>query len=273
MIDFGFSVAMTSGIVDQQGGFNIALEDFEGYHIWRGLSPDGSDFEVIGEISKEEAFFGSSTGGSLIDSVYLNDVIPTLRDSTTWFSTQGAIDCLGSRIDLPLADNQLFWFDCNAFNGFTYFYAVTTFDRGYEPSSGRQGLQKVDNCFAALGVPFECPGEMRSVKLEVDAQNILRRVYAVPNPYRTGGSRLTTDNYHNFPDNKVRFVNVPQNATLKIFTVAGDLVYETVHNGSKGNVEWDGRNRGNEPVASGVYIFRVVEPGGNGVYGRLVVIR
>jgi len=272
-LDFGLSVAMSPGIVDQQGGFNIAVEDFEGFHIWRGLRKDGSDLEIVGEISKEEAFLGRRTGGSLPDSLYLYSLLPTLRDSLTWFSPFGSFDCLGSSVNVPLTDKQFMWFDCNAFNGFTYYYAVTTFDRGFDPSSGRQGLQKVDNCFVELGRPVDCPEILRPIKLEVNAQNVLRRVYAVPNPFRTGGSRLTRANYHNFPDNRIRFVNVPQNSELRIYTVAGDLVYKTTHRGALGNVEWDGRNLGNEPVTSGVYIYRVQVADGSGVFGRLVIIR
>jgi hypothetical protein len=95
----------------------------------------------------------------------------------------------------------------------------------------------------------------------------------VPNPYRSGSSRLTSDNYHNFPDRFIRFVNVPDNCTVKIFTVSGDLVWETSHNASTGNIEWDVTNRDSQQVASGVYLYRVETPSGDSVYGRIVVIR
>jgi hypothetical protein len=272
-LDFGLQVAFSPGMIDQQGGFVVGLEDYEGFHIWRGIEPDGSDLEVIGEVSKEEAFIGGRTGGSLQDSVYLYMVLPDLRDNGVWFSPFGAVDCLGTKIDFPLRDNEAFWFDCNAFNGFTYYYAITTFDRDYEVGSGRQGLQKFDNCTTTQGEPFECADELVQIRMEVDPQYEPTRIYVVPNPYRTGGSRLTTENYHNFPDGVVRFVNVPPNSQIKVYTIAGDLVWETTHLGSKGNVEWDTRNRGDQLITSGVYIFRVEQPDGNSMYGRFVVIR
>ncbi len=274
-IDFGVQVAMSAGNIDRQGGFLLAMEDFEGYHIWRGTKPDGSDLEIIGEVSKQEAFIGGRPGGSRNDSLYFFSVLPALRDSIPWFAPGAPLEgmeCLGTRIDLPLRDDELFWADCNAFNGFTYYYAVTTFDRGYEAGAGRQGLNKVDNCQVTEGMPYPCASEMRSVTLEVAPQNVMRRIYAVPNPYRTGGSRLTTQNYHNFPDGLIRFVNVPADAQLRVFTVAGDLVWETT-NDATGNVEWNVRNLSNEEVASGVYIYRVVAPNGASMYGRLVIIR
>lgn len=272
-MDLGIRIAFSAGWVDRQGGFLLGVEDFEGYHIWRGIRSDGSDLEVIGELSKEEAHRGDQTGGSVADSVYYYSVIPTLRDSLTWYSQFGGIDCLGRQIRLDLTDTQLFWYDCNTFNGFTYYYVVTTFDRDYVVQAGRQGLNKFDNCQPEEGIPFPCPDQMHPLSIEVDAQNDINRVYAVPNPYRTGGSRLTRANYHNFPDNKVRFVNVPPDARIKIYTVAGDLVWEGAHTDGTGNIEWDAHNGNSEAVASGVYIYKVEASNGDTVYGRLVVIR
>jgi hypothetical protein len=278
-VDFGLELGFTvGGNVDRLGTFSVGLVDFEGYHIWRGIEPDGSDLTVIGELSKEEAFKGRITGGSLADSVYFYDVIPTLRSQATWFSRYGAIDCLGTRVDLPLESDQLFWYDCNANNGFTYYYMVTEFDRGYTASSSAQGLNKFDDCPVAEGTRVSCPDRLVAIGVQVDPQNNLNDVYAVPNPFRTGGSRLTSENYHNFPaepgEEYVFFVNVPATCTLRVYTVSGDLVWEkSVQNGTGGNIRWDVRNRSSEPVASGVYIYRVVTPSGGSVYGRLAVIR
>jgi hypothetical protein len=271
--DFGLQLALGAGTADLQGSFTLGVEDFEGFHIWRGIEPDGSDLVVIGEISKEEAFKGNQAGGSFQDSVYFYNVLPDLRQSLPWFSPFGAIECLGTRIELELDSDQLFWWDCDANNGFTYYYAVTAFDRGYNASSSTQGLVKVDNCTVSEGTPFSCPDDLVSLEVSVDPQDILYNVYAVPNPYRSGSSRLTSDNYHNFPDRFIRFVNVPDNCTVKIFTVSGDLVWETSHNASTGNIEWDVTNRDSQQVASGVYLYRVETPSGDSVYGRIVVIR
>jgi len=273
-LSFGPGESFAPGKIDAQSQFIVGLEDFEGFHIWRGIESDGSDLEVIGEISKEEAFRGSSPGGSVVDSLYFFEIIPDLRD-TGVYNSPFSIDCIGFTLRAELEDDELFWFDCNAFNGFTYYYLVTSFDRGYSVSSGRQGLAKIDRCQPALGVILadSCRAEMVEMPMQVDPQGNLNAVYAVPNPFRTGGSRLTTENYHNFPDDKVRFVNVPTDCIVKIFTVSGDLVWEYDHVDSGGNIEWDTTNRGGESVTSGVYIYRIEDPGGGHVYGRLIIIR
>jgi len=271
-VNFGLSIAFSAGRIDLQGTFVVGLEDFEGFHIWRSINKNGSDMEIIGEVSKQEAFKGRHTGGSLADSVYFYDIVPTLRTHAPWISPFGSIECLGNTIDLDLDPDEFFWFDCNGTNGFTYYYTVTTFDRGYNVSSGTQGLAKFDNCTPSEGQPYPCKDELLPVALAVDPQSDLYNVYVVPNPVRTGTSRLTTDNYHNFPDGRVRFVNLPTQCIIKIFTVSGDLVWTKDHNDSTGNVEWDTRNYSEEDVASGVYVYRI-EAGSNAVYGRIVVIR
>jgi len=272
-VDYGLQVRFGPGLAETGRSFTVGLEDFEGFHVWRGTRADGSDLEVIGELSKEEAFKGRATGGSFPDSVYFYDLVPTLRSNQPWFSPFGAIDCLGNRIDFPLESDQLFWWDCHAVNGFTYYYMVTTFDRDYTPSSGQQGLNKFDNCFIQQGEPIDCVDALREVKVEVAPQNDLYDVYAVPNPYRSGTSRLTATNYHNYPDDFIRFVNVPTDCTLKVYTVAGDLVWEYAHNAGSGNIEWDTRNDAGQDVASGVYVFRIEASNGDFVYGRLTIIR
>ena len=271
-INFGLNIAFSAGHIDLQGTFVVGLEDFEGFHIWRSINHNGSDMEIIGEVSKQEAFKGRLTGGSLPDSVYFYDIVPTLRTHSPWISPFGSIECLGTTIDTDLDPDEFFWFDCNGANGFTYYYTVTTFDRSYNVSSGTQGLSKYDNCTPSEGVPYPCKDDLIPVALAVDPQNDLYNVYVVPNPVRTGTSRLTTDNYHNFPDGRVRFVNLPTQCVIKIFTVAGDLVWTKDKNDSTGNVEWDTRNYSEEDVASGVYVYRI-EAGSNSVYGRIVVIR
>jgi hypothetical protein len=273
-LDLGIEIAFPAGEVDEYGGFKVGCEDFEGFHFWRGLEPDGSDLTIIGELSKEEAFVGIGPGGNMVDSVYFYWIIPALRE-TGVFVAPFSMDCLGYRIDMDLEDNELMWFDCNAFNGFTYYYGVTTFDRDYEVYSGRQGLVKFDRCQPGgqMPLPDSCLTELYTLPVDVDTQDNLYRVYAVPNPYRTGGSRLTTQNYHNFPDEMIRFVNVPENCSIKIYTVSGDLVWESEHHSLAGNIQWDTRNRGGEEVTSGVYIYRIEDLNGNQVFGRLVVIR
>jgi hypothetical protein len=267
-VDLGFRLVFSEGFVDSNATFKVGFEDFEGYHMFRGTRSDGTDLVNIGEISKQEGFVGED-----LDSLYFAAIIPSLRAT-------GRYSGFGLEIDIRdvhplgrLGANELMWLDSNAFNGFTYYYLVTSFDRGYNVNSGLPGLSKFDHCPVTEGVAYPCPSELVPVATKVEPQRELTEIYAVPNPYRSGSSQYTTENYHNFPDNMLRFVNVPTWCELKVFTPAGDLVWEYAQSDGPGNIEWDTRNIDGQEVSSGVYIYRLESDTGNFVYGRIIIIR
>jgi hypothetical protein len=71
----------------------------------------------------------------------------------------------------------------------------------------------------------------------------------------------------------MRFFNTPSMCEFKIFTVAGDLVWETSQTEGTGTIAWDTKNLQGEEVSSGIYIFRLESQTGNWVYGRIIIIR
>jgi rRNA maturation protein Nop10 len=275
--DLGLTVSFSAGVVDSNGVFKIGVETFEGYHIFRSTCPvcgEETDISNIGEISREEAFRGEP-----FDSLYYDAMLPALRTSGV-YTLPEAVSGLGSVIDIrdvhparKLGADEFIWVDRNAFNGFTYNYLVTTFDKGYNVAASSQGIYKVDNCRVEQGESVPCPSELVDVANRVEPVYDLVKIYAVPNPYRSGRSQFTTSNYHNFPDNMMRFVNVPKWCKLKIYTPSGDLVWEYDQVDGSGVIEWDTRNLADQEVSSGIYIYRLETQSGNWVYGRIVIIR
>jgi hypothetical protein len=259
-LDFEVNVSFSAGdigvsILEDVAFFEIDFQDFEGFHVWRGLSPYPSDQEITFEFSKEDAFLGIRD-----DSLYALD----------WpqYDVQGR----------PYYE----WIDQNAFVGFTYYYNVTTFDRGY--FKGRFQHNKEDNyvCDEDLDNPLDpenpidCNDVMQEITMTVSPGTNVSAVYVVPNPYRTGTSAETSPYYHNFPDMTIKFYNVPREASIKIYTVSGDLVWETYRSnpeGADGVVSWDTRNKEGLEVGSGVYVYKCESGGGDYMYGRIVIIR
>ena len=95
----------------------------------------------------------------------------------------------------------------------------------------------------------------------------LETVLAVPNPYR--GSEV----WDQPGQNEVHFINLPQQAKIRIYTAAGDLVRELMHNDKTRDFErWDLKNASGHSVASGIYMYRI-EAGLFHFQSRLVVIR
>ena len=97
----------------------------------------------------------------------------------------------------------------------------------------------------------------------------LTAVHTVPDPYL--GSSL----YDRAPTSKqLMFVNLPPEATIRIYTLTGVLVDVLVHDDVTGGGRevWDVRNRNNQFVASGVYFFHVMTPNGDSHVGKFTIV-
>ncbi len=78
----------------------------------------------------------------------------------------------------------------------------------------------------------------------------------VPNPYR-GRSAYETGN----EDRRVRFTNMPQTATIRVYTVSGTLVRTLYKDGPSTSMDWNLTTDSNLPVASGMYFLHIDVPG------------
>ncbi len=70
----------------------------------------------------------------------------------------------------------------------------------------------------------------------------------------------------------VRFANLPSDASVRIYTLLGELVRE-FKTGFDGTGTWDGRNEKGAEVASGVYLAFIKPPSGEGKVFKLAVER
>jgi hypothetical protein len=92
-------------------------------------------------------------------------------------------------------------------------------------------------------------------------------VRVVPNPYR--GS----ETWDQPGQSELHFINLPQTATIKIYTVSGDLVRTLEHNDPIRDFEkWDLKSEAQQDVASGIYIYRI-DSGSFQFRNRFIVIR
>ena len=97
----------------------------------------------------------------------------------------------------------------------------------------------------------------------------LDRVHTVPDPYYVTNSLEQSPN-----SKKLRFVNLPSQAIVRIYTVSGILVQVLTLNDvtGGGELEWNLRNRNEQFVASGVYFYQVEAPDGKSKTGRFTVV-
>jgi hypothetical protein len=115
-----------------------------------------------------------------------------------------------------------------------------------------------------------------SVKLTVTAANQLlsatdqdlSRVHTVPDPY------YVTNQFEQTTDTKIiKFVNLPADCIIRIYSSSGILVTLLEHHSSTfgGAEDWNVRNRNNQVVASGVYFYHV-ESGDARRVGRFTIV-
>jgi len=95
----------------------------------------------------------------------------------------------------------------------------------------------------------------------------LSAIRVVPNPYYNR-SRYELNQFNRV----MRFTNMPEVATVRIYNLAGKLV-RTLQKSDQTTsiINWDLLTDNGLPVASGIYIYRVEAPGAGNTVGRLVV--
>jgi hypothetical protein len=98
--------------------------------------------------------------------------------------------------------------------------------------------------------------------------NDLNAVHTVPDPY------YVTSSFETSTDDKIiKFINLPAQAIIRIYSSSGVLVSILEHNSTTlgGDETWNVRNRNNQVVASGVYFYHI-EAGGARRIGRFTVV-
>ncbi len=167
--------------------------------------------------------------------------------------------------------------------GVELYVAVTAFDRGM-PSRSLGPQESGRDESANMKVLFPGPKSDQSMD----------NIYVVPNPYKSlsdfDGKR--ENDTKGDKSRRIWFVNLPEDCTIRIYTLAGDLVDEIEHNGSysddvispskaaqfgmtsSGIHSWDLLSKYNQIVVSGLYLFSV-ENNDNGdiKVGKFVIIR
>ncbi len=152
--------------------------------------------------------------------------------------------------------------------GADYHYVVTSFVRAHAPAD------TLPSSVAELESPF-VPDYSQRIVPRTDARPGPPRAWVAPNPYR-GRAEWERAPVPGDPFTRhLDFMGLPrERCTIRIYTVAGDLVQSLDHDGSNGNGQaaWNLITRNGQDVASGIYLFTVEGPSGRQV-GRFVIMR
>jgi hypothetical protein len=126
--------------------------------------------------------------------------------------------------------------------------------------------------------PFE-PGDRYSFMTTATsfdlavAKNALDDVIVVPNPYVAFSAAEQAFRAGIRNDRQVEFRNLPEQCTIRIYTITGELVDTIEKNDNRSTAIWDLLTFESQETAYGVYIYHVDAPGVGIKIGRLGIIK
>lgn len=235
--------------------YGTAESRFIGYRIYRlgdwrgrnGLSPPAKNWEVVASVG--------------VDSLNGSQPLSTVTDTTV-------------APERVLFEEQLYppgryrWVDRSSLNGFDYLYDVTAvYELLTRLEDGTPVRSRMEGPILATFADRVTP--------QASAQPRVGAVWVVPNPFRAGAGWDRPPVYGDAQTRHIDFMGLPRaRATIKIWTVAGDLVDQIDHDGSSGDgqASWDLISRNGQDVESGIYLFTVESSVGTQT-GKFVVIR
>ena len=222
------------------------LVDFQGYRVYRSRTGILSDMQLMAEYDLIDGFGYDFGFDEAQPQMEIDDSVSP-PDTTVWYS----------------------FTDTGLTNGEFMYYAVTAFDSGYAPT----GLEPLESS-PLINMIKVAPSKAPDIN-----GNSLDEILVIPNPYRidseyfgAGWESGTGD-----LDKRIDFANLPEQCTIRIFSLGGDLVHVIDHDyPAKSTVanreSWDLVSRNIQAIASGIYMFSVESDVGSYV-GKFVIIQ
>ena len=223
--------------VSAANGFSAdyVINDFQGYRVYRSLTGLQDSYELLAQYDKIDSF------GSVINR-YLNE-----NNHLEIMETQ-----LGNNTGLQYA-----FIDSDLVNGQNYFYSVTAYDA--QPYIAGPDTMIYDGIpiLKPAGLPVTLESSLlanavSAVPAKPAVNSSLKNIKVVPNPFYKYSS------YETSFDKLIKFTNLPSTCTIKIFTVAGDLIKTIKHNSTSDNdrVNTDPYDETFEPESNATSIER-----------------
>jgi len=121
-----------------------------------------------------------------------------------------------------------------------------------KPDAGDEFLIQA-NAVASTGDVFEFSTESTEVKA---VKSDLAKIKVVPNPFIVRNDWMPSSSY-----GRIYFTNLPMKCTIRIFTIAGDLVQRLDKDDESGQRVWDVTSYNHQYVAAGIYLAHIDAPG------------
>ena len=141
--------------------------------------------------------------------------------------------------------------------------------------------QPGDTAFIIVEKPFlpEDIYQFTTVSPYIDiqqAKDALDKIKVVPNPYY---ATTAFEGQNTFTSGRgpreIQFRNLPQQCTIRIFTISGELV-KTIHHSESinfGTGKWDLLTKDNLTAAYGIYVYHIEAAGIGEKIGKVAIIK
>ncbi|NNE43953.1 MAG: hypothetical protein HKN12_07075 [Gemmatimonadetes bacterium] len=204
----------------------------------------------------------------------------TIPDDTMWRLIADYDSTELSKVDSGLTGIGKYRFvDSRALNGFWYWYAVSAYDRGTFVPVVNESVFPPDTTYRRTEAPKfgKFSQNMVRVMPRTTPAQTLDDVYVVPNPYREAAHWDLAETAFEPTGRRIKFFNLPDRATIRIFTLAGDhivtLDHDDRHAPLAGQTSWNLVSKNDQDTVSGIYLYQVSAPSGRRTTGKFVVIR
>ena len=184
------------------------------------------------------------------------------KPDTTLFSynvSQGELNPLDESIATiwELSPGQNSYEDLSAERGFDYFYFLEAFDNGTNDSKvlNSSKFYTITNKAASLKRP---------------AGESFEDIRVVPNPFHISARDFQ---YGVSAPDRLMFLNIPPECTIRIFTERGDLIKTIEHTDGSGDEAWNSITSSRQLIVSGLYIAHFEDTEGRSTIRKFTVIR
>lgn len=154
--------------------------------------------------------------------------------------------------------------DTTPVRGQSYYYCLVAFNDGSENMTelNPQGPLHSGPYYTLTTKP---------ATLKREAESDMDKIRVVPNPFniRRSGTKL---DYLGEP-NKLMFLDIPGQCTIRIFSERGDLIKTIEHIDGSGDEEWRQITDHRQTIVSGVYLAHFETPDGRSTYRKFMIIR
>jgi len=147
--------------------------------------------------------------------------------------------------------------DRTATRGFDYFYFLEAMDDGTQ----NNGTPLISSKFFTI---TNTPAFLKR------PPGILESLRVVPNPYNIASRDFQ---YGVSAPDRLMFLNIPGECTIKIFTERGDLIKTIDHTDGSGDEAWNSITSSRQVIVSGLYIAHIETPEGESAIRKFMVIR